>query len=114
MTVSQSQFYHNSLVFHIKSILQEGATCLLGLVYVRAFVGGMELNRAANTVIWLREKCVVSLSLELQQIECALTHDVNVLYVTAYRTQSNPSQSNIVISQTPNLSHCWLSRQTEM
>ncbi len=29
----------------------------------------------------LREKCVVCLSLELQQTECALTHDVDDLYV---------------------------------
>ncbi len=48
-------------------------------------MGGMEQNGAANSVIWLREKCVVCLSLELQQIECALTNDANDLYVTADR-----------------------------
>ncbi len=36
-------------------------------------------------MIWLKEKCVVCLSLELQQIESALTHDVNNLYVMADR-----------------------------
>ncbi len=38
---------------------------------------GTERNRAANSVIHLREKCLVCLSLELQHIECALTYDVN-------------------------------------
>ncbi len=47
------------------------------------FLGGMEENRVANSVIWLREKCVVYLSLELQQIECALAHGVNDLCVKA-------------------------------
>ncbi len=45
-------------------------------------MGGRERNGAANGVIWLREKCVVCLSLELQQIQ-ALTHNVNTLYVIA-------------------------------
>ncbi len=46
---------------------------------------GMERNRVADNAIWLREKCVVCLSLELQQTECALVHDVNDLYVMADR-----------------------------
>ncbi len=52
---------------------------LLCLAYLHVFTGGMEQNRAGNSVIWLREKCVVCLSLELQQIECTLMHDVNDL-----------------------------------
>ncbi len=40
----------------------------------------MERNGAADRVIWLREEHVVCLSLELQQTECALMHDVNDLY----------------------------------
>ncbi len=53
------------------------------LVNVRVFIGGIKQNGVANNVIWLREKCVESLSRELQQIECALTHNVNHLYVPA-------------------------------
>ncbi len=53
------------------------------VVNLRAFKGGMERNGVANSVIWLREKCFVSLSPELQQTECALMNNVNDLYVTA-------------------------------
>ncbi len=52
---------------------------------MRVFMGGMEQSGAANSEIWLREKCLVFLSLELQQIECALTHAANRLCVTADR-----------------------------
>ncbi len=52
-------------------------------------------------VIRLREECVVCLSLELQHIECALTHDVNDLYVTADRGHILIVQSNIVILHSP-------------
>ncbi len=45
--------------------------------------------------------CVLCLSLELQQIEYALMHNVNDLYVTADRGHSNHSWSNNVISHTP-------------
>ncbi len=38
-----------------------------------------ERSNIANTVMWLREKCVVCLSVELQQIECTLTDDVTRL-----------------------------------
>ncbi len=44
-----------------------------------------ERQAGANSVIKLIEKCIVGLSLELQQIECALTHNANDLYVTADR-----------------------------
>ncbi len=36
-----------------------------------------------NSVIRLKKKFVACLSLELQQIECALRHDANHLYVMA-------------------------------
>ncbi len=62
---------------------EEGITCLLCLVNVHVFMGGIEGNGVANSVIWLREESVGCLSLELQQIECPLMHDVNDLYVTA-------------------------------
>ncbi len=58
---------------------------------------GMERNRVANSVILLREKWIVCLTLELQQIEFVLMHNLNSLYVT----HSNCSRSNIVISHTP-------------
>ncbi len=54
-------------------------------VFVCAFMEGMERNGVANSLIWLREKCIMCLSLELQQTECALMHSVNSLYVTANR-----------------------------
>ncbi len=38
-----------------------------------------ERSNVANSGIRLREKCVVCLSVELQQIECALTDDVTRL-----------------------------------
>ncbi len=43
---------------------------------------GMELNRAANSLILLREKCV---SEPRTATECTVTHDVNDLHVTADR-----------------------------
>ncbi len=70
-------------------------------------MGGMERNGAANSVIWLREKCVVCLSLELQQIQ-ALTHDVNTLRNTLRTlhngrswTHYNRSWSNTITSPAP-------------
>ncbi len=45
-------------------------------------MGRMERNGVANRVIWLRKKSVECVSLELQQIDCALTHDVDHLYVS--------------------------------
>ncbi len=39
-------------------------------------------NEAAKNLIWLRGKMLLCLSVDLQQIECALTHNVNDLYVT--------------------------------
>ncbi len=42
-------------------------------------------TQVAKSLIGLREKRVVCLSVELQQIECALMHDANELYVTADR-----------------------------
>ncbi len=33
----------------------------------------LEQNTIANSVIWMRENCVVCLSLELQQTECTQT-----------------------------------------
>ncbi len=38
-----------------------------------------ERSNGANSLIRLREKCVVCLSVELQQIECTLTDDVTSL-----------------------------------
>ncbi len=38
-----------------------------------------ERSNIVNSVIQLREKCVVCLSVELQQIECTLTDDVTRL-----------------------------------
>ncbi len=78
---------------------EEGATCLLCSVYVRLFMGGMEQNGAADSVIWLREKCVLCLSVEVQQIEWALTHNANDLYVNRGHILIF-SQSNIIISHT--------------
>ncbi len=46
------------------------------------------------SVIWLREKCVVCLSLELQRTEHALLHDVNDLYVPA-------NHGHILITHSP-------------
>ncbi len=57
---------------------KEGATFA---VFMCAYLS-VKRNGLANSVITLKYKCVVCLSLELQQIECALTHDVNDLYVT--------------------------------
>ncbi len=57
---------------------------MLCFVHVCVFVVGMKWNVAANSVIWLREKCVVSLSVKLQHTECALTHDVNDLNVMSH------------------------------
>ncbi len=57
---------------------------------------------AASSVIWLREKCVVCLSLELQQIECALMHDVGDLFEGGWWTHADWSWSNVLISYTPN------------
>ncbi len=66
---------------------EEGGTCLLCLLYVHVFMGAMERNGAANDscVIRSREKYVVCLNLELQQTECALTHNANDLYITEDR-----------------------------
>ncbi len=58
---------------------------MLCLVYVCVFKRGMEQNGVEHSLIWLREKCIVCLSLELQQIECVMTYDANKLYVTADR-----------------------------
>ncbi len=60
---------------------------------------GMERNGQANSVVWMREKCVMCLSLELQLIEYALTHNVNELYVTANR-------EHILIVHGPISSYC--------
>ncbi len=42
-------------------------------------MGGIRLYGVAISVIQSREKCVVCLSVELQQIECTLTADVTRL-----------------------------------
>ncbi len=46
---------------------------------MRVFMGGMRLNIGAKSVIRLRKKCVVCLSVELQQIERTLADDVMIL-----------------------------------
>ncbi len=75
--------------------------CLLCLVYVHVFMRGMDQNTEANSVIWLREKCIVCLSLELQQIECALTHSIYDLYVKADRGHILIAYDLISSYQTP-------------
>ncbi len=48
---------------------------------LHVFMIGME----QNDLVEIKCVCVQYLSLELQQTECALMHDVNDLYVTADR-----------------------------
>ncbi len=75
---TQFRLVHNAFVLFYKTTSckrrEEGTTCLLCLVNINVCVsmGDMERNRVTICVIWLREKCAVCLSLELQQTECAL------------------------------------------
>ncbi len=66
----------------------EGATCLLCVVYVGIY------GRRGTDCSSKQCDLVVCLSVELQQIECALTHDVNNLCVMADR-DSNHSRSGM-------------------
>ncbi len=80
---------------------KKGTICLPCLVYVRVFMGATETEQS-------NKQCdvVVRLSLELQQTECALTHDVNDLYIMADRGHVLVIHSLISsISHTPKQMH---------